>query len=416
MPVGSSDQQRTLGVVSYMPAYRHLDRVYIHVATGRVVDALAPDYATVYLCAPTRDAPPAASTDVGISARNLVVIPQPFFLSSLEALRHVVGIARAYYHVCRHGDDLFVRGIGPYNIVLMLLAWVFGRRVCQWLIGDPIALLKSHRRSSRLIDLASLAYAYQDYHVSRCLRWLTDGAFVCSGDVVAAAYRSPRTVATVSSSLGRDEFFEREDTCLRDPVRILYLGFIRPEKGIEYLIQAVTRLKTHRRWQLTLVGSPQQFGEYAERCRQIATHAGLSDCLVWKGYVSYGQPLLRCLRDADILVLPSLSEGTPHVLLEARAQGVPVIATRVGGIPSSVQHEVNGLLVPPRDADALAQAIDRVIADGGLRRRLIRNGLAFARTHTVDDFAALIRRTFQSMKTPPGRVTVADASVGGTQR
>lgn len=416
MSAGDSDQRRALGVVSYMPAYQHLDRVYIHVATGRVLDALASDYATVYLCAPTRAAPPAASTDVAVSARNLVLIPQPFFLTSLGALKHVLGLARAYYRVCRRADDLFVRGIGPYNILLMLLAWVFRRRVCQWLIGDPIALLRSHRRTSRLVDVVSLAYAYQDHYVSRFLRWLMDSAYVCSGDVVAAAYRSPRTVATVSSSLQHDEFYERTDTCTQDPVRILYLGFIRPEKGVEYLIEAATRLQTRRRWELMLVGSPQQFEEYAARCRLIAARAGLADRLTWKGYVSYGQPLFECLRSADLLVLPSLSEGTPHVLIEARAQCVPVIATRVGGIPSSVEHEVNGLLVPPRDAAALAEAIDRILEDGELRRRLIRNGLVFARTHTVDDFAALIRRTFQAMRRPSDRVAAADVPVGDTQR
>jgi L-malate glycosyltransferase len=66
---------------------------------------------------------------------------------------------------------------------------------------------------------------------------------------------------------------------------------------------------------------------------------------------------------ADVLALPSLSEGSPNVLLEAMASGVPVVATSVGGIPEIVTHGETALLVSPHSSVAIAEAIDRVLSD-----------------------------------------------------
>ncbi len=110
----------------------------------------------------------------------------------------------------------------------------------------------------------------------------------------------------------------------------------------------------------------------------------------WSGYIPNGARLFRIMRAADLLVLPTLSEGTPHVLVEARANGLPCISTTVGGVPSTVAEGVDALLVPPKDAPALARAIERVIVDAKLRRALIRNGLMEARKQTLNRFIATV--------------------------
>jgi len=80
--------------------------------------------------------------------------------------------------------------------------------------------------------------------------------------------------------------------------------------------------------------------------------------------------VLRLFRAADVALLSSAWENFPHTVVEALAVGCPVIATAVGGVPEIVRDGENGLLVPPNDADALAEAINRFFADGELRRRL----------------------------------------------
>jgi glycosyltransferase involved in cell wall biosynthesis len=86
--------------------------------------------------------------------------------------------------------------------------------------------------------------------------------------------------------------------------------------------------------------------------------------------------LRRRMRGALAVCVPSLAapdgdaEGLPNVILEAMAEGVPVIASRHAGIPEAVAHEETGLLVPPGDPDALAAALQRLVQDPELRRRL----------------------------------------------
>src|SRR6185295_5294662 len=99
--------------------------------------------------------------------------------------------------------------------------------------------------------------------------------------------------------------------------------------------------------------------------------------------------LLPRYREYDIFVLPTLpGEGIPRVLLEAMAAGLPVVTTAVAGIPSLIDHERNGLLVETPTAVALTSAIDRIMSDEALRRRLIANGYDTARAHTLQALAA----------------------------
>jgi len=163
------------------------------------------------------------------------------------------------------------------------------------------------------------------------------------------------------------------------------VGFIRPEKGIEYLLEAVSLLKADVRWELEIVGS-REFPVYGKKLDGIAAARGIRDRIRWSGYVPNGKPLLERMQAADLLILPSLSEGTPHVLVEARANGLPCVSTNVGGVPSTVTDGYDSLLVPPKDPRALARAMERLIFNPELRRALIRNGLLVARKQTLDRF------------------------------
>jgi glycosyltransferase involved in cell wall biosynthesis len=377
----------TLGIVTGMPADRHGGDLYVHLSFGRVVDSLARRYAKVLLCVPVRDAPPGEDRDYRLEAGNIELIPQPMYGSCLGAMKHLWPIARAYWDAARRADALFVRGMLPHAGALYFACWRFGRRPCHWIIGDPVALLRSHSRHGRLRDSLGLLYALQDRFVTKVGRRATGGSFLCNGEELAAIHLSPRTDVVVSTTLREDELFPRDDTCARDPVRLLFIGFVRPEKGVEYLIDALPRLRTRRPCELTIVGPWEKYPAYKRKLDDRVSSFGVEGSVRWEGYVSYGPRLWQYLRDHDVFVLPTLSEGTPRVLVEARANGIPVIATNVGGIPTSVQDGVDGLLVPPKDAGALARAIDRVIGDDELRRRLIRNGLVSVRKMTVDRFA-----------------------------
>jgi len=103
------------------------------------------------------------------------------------------------------------------------------------------------------------------------------------------------------------------------------------------------------------------------------------------------------LRGVQALVLPSFAEGVPVVLMEAMATGLPVIATRIAGIPELVEDGVSGLLVPPGDAAALAGAIRRVLSDDMLRGEMGAAGQAKVRADYRSDIeAARLSRLFSA--------------------
>jgi glycosyltransferase involved in cell wall biosynthesis len=120
--------------------------------------------------------------------------------------------------------------------------------------------------------------------------------------------------------------------------------------------------------------------------------------------VPHGEGLAAFYRAADVFVLPSVSEGTPKVLLEAMANALPVVATDVGGVSTIVEDGANGLLVPPKSPSDLASAVRRVVGDGDLRRRIIAGGLTAARQHTLEgETARMVEAVRAEFGEPRGR-------------
>lgn len=375
-----------LGIVAENRAWKHEGEVYVTASFGCVVDQLAERFERLILAVPVAYCPPEHVGDYRLRATNIELLAQPFYSSSLAALRQPIGILRAYWRVCHQAEHLFIRGMLPFSGLFYLIARVSRRQPCHWIVGDPISLLRTHRRSGYLKDAAAVAYARLDRVCVRFGRWLTRGKVICNGQELFTLYRSQGTTAVVSSTITEQDFFERLDTCQNEVVRILFVGFVRPEKGVEYLLTSLAGMRVQRPWELVLVGSSGQFFGYRRRLEELIQELGIGDKVVWRGHVPYGLELFRQMREADLLVLPTLSEGTPRVLVEARANSLPVIASNVGGIPSSVSDGVDGVLVPPKDTESLKAAIERLILDGDFRRMLIKNGFRRVRTMSLDRF------------------------------
>ncbi len=113
-------------------------------------------------------------------------------------------------------------------------------------------------------------------------------------------------------------------------------------------------------------------GEQRPAIEQAIDNAGLTERVTLAGWVD---PIEELYPEFDVFVLPTFSEGLPLTLVEARACGVPVIASAVGGIPELIRDGVNGLLVPPGEPVALSAALRRLLDDSDLRSRLIAEGL-----------------------------------------
>ncbi len=133
------------------------------------------------------------------------------------------------------------------------------------------------------------------------------------------------------------------------------IGRLTPVKGISYLLQAARILfRQEQNFKLLLVGD----GPMRDTLQQESRDLGIGESVVFLGHREDTRELIRAL---DIFVLPSLSEGIPMALLEAMAASRAVVASRVGGIPEVIDDGAEGILVEPKDVNALAEGCLRLL-------------------------------------------------------
>ncbi|MBR1144596.1 glycosyltransferase family 4 protein [Bradyrhizobium sp. AUGA SZCCT0431] len=157
---------------------------------------------------------------------------------------------------------------------------------------------------------------------------------------------------------------QRHDFRADGPVRLLFLGRLGPAKGIGELLDSFEIIRHRNDWQATLAGD----GAVTET-RILVERLGLAGRVSVPGWLDDGGVTAE-LQAADILVLPSWVENLPMCVVEAFAHGLAVVCTPVGALPEIVEHERTGLLVPAKNAPALAQALERLLTDPALRARL----------------------------------------------
>ena len=161
------------------------------------------------------------------------------------------------------------------------------------------------------------------------------------------------------------------------PVRLLTVAALQARKGHRDLLAALAALRADGAGTtLTLVGR----GPEREALEAEVARLGLGDAVRFAGAVAHAEMHERYAQ-ADVFVLPSHAEGVPIVLMEAMASGLPVIATRINGIPELVIDGETGLLVDPGDPAALRAAIERLTADPALRAGLAAAGRAHVAAH-----------------------------------
>jgi glycosyltransferase involved in cell wall biosynthesis len=164
---------------------------------------------------------------------------------------------------------------------------------------------------------------------------------------------------------------EEAKRCLGVPRGRLVVGAVgrlSAEKGFDFLIRSTHELvQTGLDLQLLIAGD----GDDQARLQGLVGELGLGDRVRLLGYCSDPRAVYEAL---DVFVLSSIREGLPNVLLEAMALEVPVVATRIAGVPRLIEDGTNGLLIPPASQPDLTRALTRLCADAPLRTELSRAG------------------------------------------
>jgi glycosyltransferase involved in cell wall biosynthesis len=220
-------------------------------------------------------------------------------------------------------------------------------------------------------------------------------------DMAALGARAPHCVTLATDTEvfkpARDKAALRRDLGLpQDAVIAIYVGRLARSKGILELAEAAQALgRVHPDWRLVCLGDGPQRASLASP----AVPAILAGEQAPEAVCAY-------LQSADFLVHPSHTEGMPQAVLEGMHCGLPVVATRVGGVPEAVAEGENGLLVRPRDAAALGAAMKRMITEQIFRQRAGRRSLEIVAQHfDANAHTAALVRALQDLKVSGCRVS-----------
>jgi glycosyltransferase involved in cell wall biosynthesis len=375
-----------LGIVYHMPFWRAADGTLREMegSFARYVDSLAPYFDEVSLCVPVLSE--ARGEGTPIRAANVTLADFPAFDGPVHFYPKLLGMLPRMWRWVRSVDVLHCRIPSPAAIFVFALARLASRPAFVLVVGDLQALLPTlpYRGIKRLLWRAYTAF--EESNVQR----MTDRSLAfANGAALAAKHSRPghQVIETTTTTIRAGDISNRTDTCGGPQIGLLTVSRIDPRKGLRVLPDVMQRLRA-RGVQAVLdivgpvVGRPGE-DERAAIARD-AERLGVAGQVRTLGPIPLDR-LLLLYRDYDLFVLPTLpGEGIPRVLLEAMTAGVPIVTTRVAGIPSLVTHEVNGWLVDRPSADAIAEAIARIAGDAVLRRRLIANGYETARGFTLE--------------------------------
>ncbi|CCH86534.1 Glycosyltransferase [Modestobacter italicus] len=174
-------------------------------------------------------------------------------------------------------------------------------------------------------------------------------------------------------------------------LRIGYVGRLAAQKRVDLLVTAFGRMTEDA--DLVVVGD----GPERARVHRLVEQSPAADRIRTTGFVEHSA-VPGVLASLDVLVLPSAYEEMGSVLTEAMAAGLPVVASDVGGIPEVVRHGETGLLVPPGDVAALAAALDRLVADPGLRDHLAAGARRRAADYSWPSLAARVAELYRRVR------------------
>ncbi len=288
----------------------------------------------------------------------------------LEDFRQLRVIFQLHQAVKRHAIDL----IHANSLSVALLGGVVAR-----LHRIPILMHKRYATSYGVLDRICERLLHRVILVSEATRWRFAPAakqtLIYNGVDLDAFQASQEEIETFRN--------ERFPDGTQPDALVGVVTRITPEKGIHFLVRAMHELKGKVDVRLLIVGGPyfQKDVEYMGTLKQEVAELGVEDSVIFTGFLSDTRIVTSLL---DIVLVPSIiPEACPRTIIEAMAVGKPVIATPLGGSKELVTPET-GLLVPPEDASAVAEAIATLVSD---RERLKEMGRA-SRSRAVELFSS----------------------------
>lgn len=371
----------TLSIYSVKKFFIKNGHYWTYGGFGEYVKAIAPYFDKVILCIHAKRA-----SDANLKGLYTIDIPNieyrnlPWYRNEFECLIKLPWMLIKSIWYAREIDIINARVPDYSGICGAIAAKTFRKPLFFDVIGDwaevaehPATKLRGILKKC-LIAHIKLYLKFENFFVSKSL------AFIQGISAFKRYSNNPKAHLVVSTTISKDDIErERMPACEKNQITLLSVGRLAQEKGHIYLLEAFRQLRKEMgNIHLKIVGEGNLSKSYLKWIREN----DFENEIELSGRITHGERLFNIYRSSDIFILPSISEGTPKVILEAMASGLPVISTEVGGVPTLIKHKLNGYLVPRQNVRAIVDAIKLLIKDNDLRNKLIEAGYEFAKQHT----------------------------------
>lgn len=309
----------------------------------------------------------------------------PFPMNYYSGLRNSWSIFRILKEIERKNDILIIQ-----LPIVSFLPLLFLRKPVLYHVCANVLTASNNRFKYRGMSLlASRSFAWFMHKIHCYLFSKSSNKVIVNGAELGLLYRKFDPRVCVSSSIYSNEVVDIKSAVRRasEEFRILFIGRPSKEKGIHLLLEAFSNLLAEGKdVSLWMIGVERRELENG------LSDLPLSDMTMQRihffGFVSWGEKFREIVTQCHCLVMSSVSEGTPRVLIEARSLGCPVIATKVGGVSSSVTDGIDGILIEANGSDQIQGALLRLMNDETLRMKLATNGIETIKKYSLEKFVS----------------------------
>lgn len=350
--------EKSIAILASWSLVRHDDGIYIpstHYLYLRYVSSI---YHKVYVISPLCSIV-MKEKGVRLMLENVDVVPLPYNGSYVGALRNWKAYKKALESIVDKVDVIYCRVPDPFSWMPALL---FKKKTIMHFVGDTIDATQHNEKWSWLKKKVMIAGYLPDYwltlRAAKRSRVFTNGTHLAN----KLARYGVKATPVISSTIFEKELHD-DLTPLpinEGKVEITYIGYVRFAKGMNCLMAFCKKLQDARiDFHFNLVGS----GEMFDDVKAFLEKESLAERVTMHGHIGERERMNAILRQSDLFFFPSLSEGSPRVVIEAMAQGTPVLSTPVGSLPGTFMDGETIRFFDFNDADKAVTIIQDYLSD-----------------------------------------------------